>query len=193
MRIKYFKYIILLAIVSIFVISLACSLPLYTSNSTEDTHATSDNIIASQPNAGDKTTDDLTSQMDDGFSYQITEAQMTAILQEAILTKPDLGISEPIVYLRDSHIEIHGNAKLSGVSLPLLITINLYIDAEKQLQYEITSAKIGPLPVPQIMLQQLSDYIGQSIDQSIAMDRNDIAFESISIDHGLLSISGYYR
>jgi hypothetical protein len=187
MKTKPYKYIILLTLAAIILVSLACNLPI--SGLSRNDEAGTLNTPLQSPET-EQNNLDLSSV--ERFSYQVTEAQLSAILREGLASRPELGIREPVAYLRDGSIELSAYVERSGLTLPMTITMDLYIDSDNYLQYEITSAKLGPLPVPQAIMDQLSVYIDQSIEQSLGVSRDSVHFESVLVQNGVLSISGYF-
>lgn len=186
MKTKRYPYLILITLATVLIVTLACNLPIAGIQRSDDTDALSSPL---QPPILDQNNQNFDSL--EHFSYQITEAQLSAILREGLANRPELGISNPVVYLRDGSVEIQADVEYSGLVLPMTVNLILYVDADNKLQYEISSAKLGPLPIPQAILDQFSGLIDQSIEQSLGMDQENVKFESVLIENGVLSISGY--
>jgi len=185
------KPIILILIITIIFVSMACNLPLFASQRSENEGITPNLEGTQLPNIDSSQDIPSAPVQSESFSYLITEAQLTTMLREAVVTRPELGIRNPVAYLRNGIVEIQGSASFSGLQLPVVVQIRLYIDNNSHLQYEIISAKLGPFPMPQPIMNQLTGSIDQIIDQSLEVDRNQVIIETISVDNGVLAISGY--
>ena len=187
-RIKILAIFIVLAIAS-----LSCSLPLIRSQEPIEVVSNPIPTIFVEETQPDLSLDTDLPQANEPFFYQVRELQLTSILNEALNSRPDLGVTNSRVYLRDGVVEIRGQVQQSGFSLPLVIQLKLFIDTQHQLQYEIVSAKVGPFPLPVSLLDQLSAYIYQALSYSLDFDRDDVYFEQVTVANGMLTVSGYLR
>lgn len=194
MNTKHFNLRILLPIMVITLISIACSLPFLSSNpnSNSEMNKSENEDLLIQSGEGALGTEQVIDQKNH-FSYSATEAEITRILGNAINTRSDLGISNVIVYLRNGLIEIHGDYNRSGILVPITVKIKLFIDDFGKLQYNVISAKIGPLPLPGNIIDQISIYIDQAIEKNLGINRDDLFFDYLEVANGIISISGYYR
>lgn len=175
------------------IVSLSCSLPLFRSQSSTVDESNPLPTFAIEETQVQQSIETVVAQPVEQFYYQISEAQLTSMLIDSLDSRADLGITDPRAYLRNGVVEIRGQAQRSGIKLPLLIQLQLYIDSQHQLQYEIVTAKIGPFPLPDILLDQLSNYLDQSLSNNLSLDRNDVYFEHVAVENGILVVSGHLR
>jgi len=175
------------------IVSLSCSLPLFRSQSSTVDESNPLPTFEIEETQIQQSIETVVAQPGEQFYYQISEAQLTSMLIDSLDSRADLGITDPIAYLSNGIVEIRGQAQRSGIKLPLLIQLQLYIDSQHQLQYEIVTAKIGPFPLPDILLDQLSNYLDQSLSNNLSLDRNDVYFEHVAVENGILVVSGHLR
>lgn len=187
------KIFLFAALVSLVLASIACSLPIISAPSQQSQNQSLDRDDLQVPQQNFDLDLSIVPQRGEEFSYRVTEAQLTSMLREANITGTDLGITNPVLYLRNGQVELQGTGTFSGLKLPLSIKAQLFVDSNQQLQFKINSARLGAFPVPGMILNQITHYIDQSIEQSLAIDTSDIIIESISIENGVLSISGRLR
>ena len=184
---------IAIALITLLFASLACSLPWLSKNPNELVIVPTLTSVAVQEVPNDSNTKDDEPYGKQPFSYQISEHELTSIISDELAGRDDIRISNPKVYLRDGIIELSGQYQHSGMDLPLEIKLMLFVDSNNQLQYEIVSAKVGPFPLPEYALDQLTEYLDQVIENNLSIQKESIVFEQVLVDNGLLMIKGYYR
>jgi hypothetical protein len=186
------KQKILISIFAVWMISMACSLPLLSKKqiSKADPTPTPTQIVVITPESDLPLTSKLP-QKGEQFSYKATEAQLTKLIGDALVARPEYGISNPQVYLRDGIVKVTADYAQSGLNLPLNIELRLYIDAQHHLQYEIVTATIGPFPLPEQILDQISLYLDEAITNNTDLNMEDIIFEQVSVEYGVITINGY--
>jgi len=174
---------------------LACSLPIVNpqSPSVPSTQSSekpsSDQVIQSSPNMGDLSINQDSKQ----FQYITDEFTMSTQLADELNSRPEIGITNPNIYLQNGNVEIHAQYNQSGINLPLVMKINLFINSQSQIDYEIISAKIGPLSLPGILVETFSSYFDALISNNFGIEEANVRFDTLVIDNGILSVSGYYR
>jgi len=191
MRIYQYRNKLLAVFFVLAIASLSCSLPLLRSQEPTEVIDNALRITVVEENQPDQAPDTVLPQSNEPFFYQVSEPQLTSMLINALKSRPDLGVTEPRVYLRDGVVEIRGQVQQSGLRLPLVIQLRLFIDAQHQLQYEILSAKVGPFSLPNSLLDQISTYIDQALSNSLDIDQDDVYFEQVNVENGMLTVSGY--
>lgn len=181
----YFPLIILL------LLTLSCNMPIIGSRIDRQV---SEDITNFNPfeQAGQQTNSDNIGNRE-YISIQISEAELTSVLNQELEKNPEFGFTNASVTLRDGLIQITGQENRSGFNLPIELNILLLIDDESHLTYKISSARLGPLPMPDYLVNQVSNQIEQVIANIYNFDRRDIAVEEITVDNGILSINGYFE
>ena len=189
---KQRKQKILISLFAIWMISMACSLPLLNKKQLSKTEPTAPptQIVIVTPEPELPSAPKLP-QKGERFSYHATEAQLTKLVNNALETRPEFGVSNTQIYLRHGLVQVTGDFTQSGLNLPLDIKLRLYIDEKHQLQYEIVTAKIGPFPLPGPILDQISFYLDQAITSNTDLNIEDIVFEQVVVDNGVITISGH--
>lgn len=176
-------------------VTLACSLPNINSQSqSAPSIQLPDKSVIDQSTQSAPTTGDLSINKDTKqFLYETDESTLTSKFSEVLNSRPEIGISNPVIFLRNGVVEIHAQYNQSGINLPLVVVINLFINTQSQIEYEITSAKIGPLPLPGALVEQFSTYFDTLISSNLGLDQSNVVFNTLVIENGILSVSGYYR
>lgn len=121
----------------------------------------------------------------------ITESQLTSLVASGFQNTDGPVLQNPQVYLRDGQVQLVGTVEQSGVSLPLEILVSMQVDSSGNLDYSIDSAKIGPFPIPQAQLNQLSTELDQAIAAQMGQGEERIILEGITIADGKMVITGH--
>lgn len=133
-----------------------------------------------------------------GFSQDPSTGRVTIIITEHDLTsfisaEMDAQENPPLrnlqVLLRDGQVEVTGQAQtgpfLSDVRLVAIVAIS----TDGTPIFEITSADLGPFPVPSQMRDQLSTQANDVFTRSIASQIHGYRAERIDIDAGRITIT----
>jgi uncharacterized protein YpmS len=97
------------------------------------------------------------------------------------------------VLLRDGLIRITGTANQDGFDLPLSIALRVTADAQGLPHSEIVEAKVGPLSLPQSMIDQFTADFDQLLTTKFAEQAGDVVIDSISIEDGKMTIVAHRR
>lgn len=185
------KKIILIPTIILLLVTISCNLP--TIGSRFEDQADLD-ITNSIPFGQSGQLNDANNLNDREYiSFQTTEAELTQILNQELQNNPDLGITQAEVHLRNGVIQITGQVNRSGLKLPLEMNILLLIDDQSHLSYTITSANIGPFPLPDYSVDQAMSQIEKTIINNTNLNRDNITITQIKIENGILSIDGYLQ
>lgn len=122
-----------------------------------------------------------------------TEAQLTSALALELQSQQDMPLSEPQVYLRDGQIQLTGKVSQNGITAPMQVDLTIEANVQGGLHYQIVSAKLGPLPLPQSMVNQLSSQLDQTIAKNLSPATHNLFIESVNIADGQMTISGHTR
>ncbi len=100
---------------------------------------------------------------------------------------------DPQIYLRDGEILLVGNVLQSERLVPVQVVFIAEPDAKGNPDFEIVSANIGVLPLPQSTVQQFSKELNAAFASTIEPRIQDIFVESIVIANGVMTIQGHTR
>ncbi len=123
----------------------------------------------------------------------VDESQLTSLVALELQKQSNPVISDPQVLLRDGQVQILGNVNQSGITAPLQMNMTVSADAEGRLHYQVVSAKLGPLPLPQSLLDQLTSQVDSVFSEQIGPEADKIFIESITIADGKMTIVGHNR
>ncbi len=121
------------------------------------------------------------------------ETQLTSLVALELQKQPNPEISDPQVLLRDGQVQILGNVHQSGITAPMQMNMTVSADAEGRPHYQVVSAKLGPMPLPQSLLDQLTSQVDSVFSEQIGPEVDKIFIESITIADGKMTIVGHNR
>lgn len=184
---------LLLAVAALIFASLACNLlrgdestPVPTETApaaTEEIQLTQAPLLPTSPAAAQS----------NQFTLEMDENQMTSLVASQLQNQTDPQINDPQVRLRNGQIEFEANVNQSGLSLPLRLAVAVTVDEQGKPDYEVTSANLGPLPLPESILEQFSKQLDVALADQLTVDGKDLILESITIQDGLMTASGHTR
>jgi uncharacterized protein YpmS len=184
---------ILLAVAALIFASLACNLLRRDESTpvpTETAPAATEEIqLTQEPLQPTLPTDTPSSQ----FILEMDENQMTSLVASELQNQTDPQINDPQVRLRNGQIEFEANVNQSGLSLPLRLAVAVTVGDQGKPDYEITSANLGPLPLPESILEQFSKQLDLVLADQLTIDGKDLILESITIQDGLMTATGHTR
>jgi uncharacterized protein YpmS len=184
---------ILIAVSALIFASLACNLPggnKSTQAPTETIPAVTEEIqITQEPLQLTLPTATPGSQ----FILEMNESQMTSLVASELQNQTDPALNNPQVRLRNGQIEFEADVNQSGLSLPLRLAVAVKVDDQGKPDYEITSANLGPLPLPESILEQFSNQLDLVLADQLKVDGKDLALDNITIQDGLMTATGHTR
>jgi hypothetical protein len=180
---------ILLALVLLLVASLACRLPgLSRADPTPAPVPVSseavEDLMAEIESAG------ATASAGGPIVLELTETQLTSLAALELQNQQEVGIQNLQIRLQNGQVMISGNVAQDSISLPIGVDLNIYVEAGEP-RTEIVSAKLGPLPVPQAYLDQITEQFNQALISQFSSYGQDIVFDSISIQNGIMTITAH--
>jgi uncharacterized protein YpmS len=175
-------------IVSLVAASLACNLP----------QQNSPTPIPISPASAEELEQNIQQAAEDfektgQVEISITELQLTSYIAKQIQAQGDNTFSNPQVKLQDGQIQVEGDVQQNGIALPLKANVAVAANQNGTLDYDFVSASIGPFPLPENIINQISAYIGSSIDQNISTLTGNIFIEEILINDGVMFLKGRTR
>jgi hypothetical protein len=121
----------------------------------------------------------------------ITEAQMTSMAAFELQGQEALDIRDPQVFLRDGQIQFYATVVQPNLEAVLELVLTLDVDAAGDPEFTFVSAKIGPLNVPDSILEDIEYYVDSAFASQINQMATDIRIESITIEDGVMTIVGH--
>ena len=183
---KLFPFLLVLLVLIISI--LACNLPFPSSATPTEIPVSTEAVEQAKEQVKSAI---ATVQSGGDIEMQFTETQLTSLAAEELAKYAEADISNIQVGLQDGQILISARAKQGGFDLPAKIAIAVQTDGQGGFDFRVVSAAIGPLPVPDSMMDELTSQLEIGLrDQMVA---DDVYIDDISIADGLLIIKGHLR
>jgi uncharacterized protein YpmS len=182
-------FLVLLALLAA---SLACNLPEFVQGppATPEPPAATQAVVEPQtsPEAA------ATQATENGqVTWVISEDEMTALVANQLKSQPNPVLQDPQIHLQNGQIEVTGNVQQSGITLPIKMFITVTVDDQGRPHYQVTSANLGPLPLPQSTLDQLSAQIDQALQENLSSELDQIYIDDVHIADGSMTVTGHKR
>jgi tetratricopeptide (TPR) repeat protein len=123
-------------------------------------------------------------------SVSLSEQQLTSWLATELQNNPDLPLSDIQVYLRDDKIQLWGMVAGSSNSTSALIVGNMMIDSNGNPLIRLESMQIGQTVIPGLLLSQAESWLNQALTDEVNKQAPGLKVMNISINSGLLTMSG---
>lgn len=133
------------------------------------------------------------SPLDGRVTLVITERELTAFLAARMADAENPLLQEPQVRLQAGEIQIFGVASAGPLMASALLSIQPQVDADGVLAFNITTAEVGPLPVPDTLKQGLSDLLTEAFTGKLGSVATGIRITSLAIADGEAAIVGELR
>jgi hypothetical protein len=121
------------------------------------------------------------------LSIQITEEQATAAAVLALQQVGEKRVSDLQIHFRDGQIQVTGTASQSGVTLPVNVVLVPKVEQGKP-SIQILAAQVGPFPVPQQLLDQMTSQFDQLIKQQLDQNGSNLVVQTISVENGVMTV-----
>lgn len=123
-------------------------------------------------------------------SLTITEQQLTSLIAIELAAQPDIPVQNVQVRLTQGQMQISGQVQQEGLSLPLTVALSITVDGQGRPRTQVLSAKLGPLPVPQAILDELTAQIDKNLIEQFGAYSGGLVFESIAVYEGYMVLTG---
>jgi uncharacterized protein YpmS len=123
----------------------------------------------------------------------VDEAELTSLVAFELQSQENPPLRDPQVHLQDGQIVLNGNVQQGETNAPVEMVFTVAPDAEGKPDYEIVSAKVGPLPLPESMLAQFSQELDDVFTSTIDSRMEGLYIDSIQIADGAMTIQGHTR
>lgn len=126
----------------------------------------------------------------DEVSVVMTEAQVTSYVALKLAEEPDSPFEDVQIFLRDGKITMQAKATAGSLSVPAQVMLGVTTNAEGQLVIAIEDADFGPMPVPNSLLEDMSDGLNDLIAGQAGTEVNGLNITSIVIADGQMAVTG---
>lgn len=195
------QYKLLLVILTLTLTALACNLPFTANQQSKEatlpveipTKATEIPVTTQAVEEAKEEVKSAIATVQSGGPIQMefTEAQLTSLAAAELNNYQEGNIENIQVRLQSGQIIISATAEQNGFRLPLEISIAVQADGMGGLDYNVNSATVGPIPLPEAMMDELTTQLDQGLNSQL--DVNNVHIENVTIANGKLSISGHLR
>lgn len=131
--------------------------------------------------------------LDGQISLIISERELTTFLATRLAEADDPVLREPQVRLETGEVQVYGLASAGPVEARALLSIEPTVSADGSLMLVVSSAQLGPLPVPDRIKQALSDVLTEAFTGTIGSVATGIRITSLAIADGEAAIVGELR
>ncbi len=127
---------------------------------------------------------------DDSFTITITEEEMTSLIRQGLAEQKDTPLSEIQAYFRNNRVEVYATVQMAdSLALPGMVAFSL-ASTDGQVAVTVEEVTLGPLPVPEPVLQSLNDELNKALSESIQIDGKEVAITDVQIGEGEMTVSG---
>lgn len=102
-------------------------------------------------------------------------------------------ITNPQIYLQDGQIQIFGTAQKGYFQATISVVLSAHINEDGSLNIALSSADLGPLPVPDGFTDTITSLIEEAFTGSIGPIATGLRVTSISISEGQIILTGKMR
>lgn len=134
-----------------------------------------------------------TAQTSGEVNVTLTEEQMTSLVALEAQKQSEPMLTKPQVFLRDGQVQLRGDVHQGGLNAPLVMNMTVSADDQGRPVYKVISAKLGPFPLPDTILSQLTDQIDQAFKNQAGSEMDKIFIENITIAEGQMVVRGRAR
>jgi hypothetical protein len=127
---------------------------------------------------------------DGSVTLTISEAQLTSLLAAKLGGQSDPFITNPQVLLRDGQIHIYGQAHKGFFAATVGIGVSVGVDEQGRPQLSAVSADFGPLPVPEGLINTITDFLTEAYTSALGPVATGFRLEGMSVENGALTLSG---
>lgn len=127
------------------------------------------------------------------FTLQMTQEQLTSLLNVQLQKRQEVPLKEPLVLLHPDVMEIYGKVQQGNFLMNLKVVVTVTVSAEGKPQFQIKEAYLGALPLPQSLRESIASALNEAYLGAIGPAATGFRLESIVIGEGMMTISGRIR
>ena len=179
------KTFLLLIMITLLAASLACNLP-GVKRPDPGLPVTTEAAVELEQNIGEASEDFLNGKP---FSLTVDETQATSLANLKLQSIQETRIQNLQIFLRDGQIQITGQASSDGFKLPVSLAVRVSA-ANGSIAYELLQAKVGPVSLPDSIMQEFEAQLDQIILNQLNPSATNVYIENITIANGVMTITG---
>lgn len=184
---KIIKPIALFIGVVILFTSLACNLPVGSSNLPEGRIPISEKSAENLEESVAQALENL--QSGQPATLTVNESELSSLIVYRLEQQTGGLLSQSQVYLRDGLVQYRGSLKQTPISAPVRVDVRVSAGSNGRLDYQVENASAGPFGVMQGMIDDFTTQFDQALYSSNSQ-LNDIFIESVTIADGVMTITG---
>jgi hypothetical protein len=123
-------------------------------------------------------------------SIIMTEAQVTSYVALKLAEEPDSPFEDVQIFLRDGNIIMQATAKAGELSVPAQVVLGISTSTDGKPTITIEEADFGPMPVPESILEDISNGLNDLIAGELGGQASDFNLTSIAIADGQMAVTG---
>ncbi len=127
------------------------------------------------------------------ISITIDEAQLNSMVTNALNKQSVQQLTNPTIHLKNGQILVNGEVNQSGLKASFSGTLTVDVTPDGRLHYNIVSASLGPLPLPQAMRDQIATQLNDNLGTPQTTNGQQIFVEDVTIGDGVMTITGHIR
>jgi hypothetical protein len=127
------------------------------------------------------------------LSMTIDEAQLNTMVVNELNKQSNPELTNPKIQLQNGQILVSGEVNRSGLNASFSSTLTVGVTPDGHIQYNVISASLGPLPLPQAMRDQLATQLNDLMGTPQTKDGQQIYVEAVNIGNGVMTITGHVR
>ena len=127
---------------------------------------------------------------DSTATISLTEEQLTSYLALNMAAKEegDAAILNPTVLLENGQMELYGQINTTLVTANVHLSLTMTLDDEGQPQLDVVSADLGPLPMPDGLMDAVASVMDEALTGNFGSVATGVRLSNIQIADGVLTI-----
>lgn len=184
------KKSLLLLFIILLLTGLACQLPFQL---TKEAPASSTQFSSEAAETVDTLIDEIGNQSGQ-FAFTVTEEELTSYLTlKSSETQDDFIFENIYTSLDDEKISITGDVYSTklGIQIPAELVITADIDDDGNLDFILESVNLGKIALSDSLEETISTTVNELLTNNITNHMVGVSIDTIYIDNGMLTVSGY--
>jgi hypothetical protein len=124
------------------------------------------------------------------ISVSLSEGQLTSYLATKSAEMSNPVLTEPRVLLRSGQLKVYGKANTGIFTANVSITLQTGVDAGGQPQIQVVQTDFGPVAAPSGLNDALTSFARESLIGGLGPIATGFRLESISINDGMMTVTG---
>jgi uncharacterized protein YpmS len=186
MKTKKSLWVALLICLALALASMACNLPTTNLSDVENSNDGQELLFETTLPPSESSEQSSNSSR----TISLTEGQINSMIQQALQMNPEQSVQDLQVRLQEGEAILNGTVSQDGFNLPLQLSIQITPDGTGGVKYQITSANVGPFPLPASMRSEIETTLNQNLKDQVRDLTDNIYIERVTITNGVMSVSG---